>query len=466
MFERLVDDAMGLSDAELDAAIRANELERRRVEAAGAALVAVSASRGAFRMDGQRSINSYLKATCNVSGGAASQRRRLSEVCDAVPALGDALVAGRIGVDQVVEIARIHANPRTREFFQRVAPIYLEFAEHDSHRVLHGRIDDFLQAADHDGAFAAIVCDIEERVAHVNVVGGTLDVKVRGGDPLVADEFVAIFELFVQEEFAADVAARRAEHGDRADEFPLPRTDRQRRYDAMIAMARHARNNLAEGKPAGAAEVVTNLVADVATWWDALDQAGVIATRDGRVVELDDDTIDEVIDTAVDDPEGWVDRTCHTADGTPVPSILLLKAALTGLVRRVVVDADGVVVDRGRAARLFDGEARAAAMLLFRECSHPGCSVRVRWCEVDHVEEWWTGGRTNQTNADVRCRAHNRDKHRQRWRSRKDEHGRRFTIRSDGTIMLPVGARPPDLTDDELAHHIRQRLHTHLANAS
>ncbi|WP_243839128.1 HNH endonuclease signature motif containing protein [Ilumatobacter fluminis] len=144
----------------------------------------------------------------------------------------------------------------------------------------------------------------------------------------------------------------------------------------------------------------------------------------------------------------------------------MLQASLTGLVRRVVVDSAGVVIDRGRAARLFEGEARAAARLLYRECSHPGCSVKVQACDVDHVIEWWAGGRTNQNNADIRCNTHNRDKHRERWSSRRDEHGRQFTIRPDGSIMLPVGARPPDLTQDELAHIIRLRLYNQLDRAS
>ena len=207
---------------------------------------------------------------------------------------------------------------------------------------------------------------------------------------------------------------------------------------------------------------MTNIVADLDTWGEALEHAGVIATGDGQVVELDDGTIDQVIDIAAADPEAWLDRQCHTADGTPLHPITVLKASLTGLVRRVVVDSRGVVVDRGRAARLFEGEARAAAKLLFRECSHPGCSVMVRACDVDHVVEWWAGGRTNQNNADVRCRAHNRGKHRERWRSRRDEHGRQFMIRADGSIMLPVGARPPDLSQDELAHIVRLRCHEQL----
>jgi hypothetical protein len=131
---------------------------------------------------------------------------------------------------------------------------------------------------------------------------------------------------------------------------------------------------------------------------------------------------------------------------------------MTGHVRRVIVDAEGVVIDRGRTARLFEGEARAAAKLLFTECSHPGCAVKVRAAEVDHVDEWHTGVRTDQHNADIRCRSHNRAKHRERRSTRRGEHGRPFTIRADGSVMLPVGARPPRLSTDDLAREIERHL--------
>ena len=143
----------------------------------------------------------------------------------------------------------------------------------------------------------------------------------------------------------------------------------------------------------------------------------------------------------------------------------VLRAALAGHVRRVVVDPDGVVIDLGRRQRLFTGAARRAAELLVRRCEHPGCELPARWSQVDHNLEWAEGGRTDQRNRNIECSHHNRSKHRERTRTRRDARGRAYTIRADGTIMLPVGERPPDLSIDELAEIARARLERDLAQA-
>ncbi len=93
-----------------------------------------------------------------------------------------------------------------------------------------------------------------------------------------------------------------------------------------------------------------------------------------------------------------------------------------------------------------------------RRCEHPGCDLPARWSQVDHNLEWGTGGRTDQRNRNIECGPHNREKHRRRWRTRRDARGRAYTLRSDGTIMLPVGERPPDLSFDELGELARARL--------
>ena len=87
-------------------------------------------------------------------------------------------------------------------------------------------------------------------------------------------------------------------------------------------------------------------------------------------------------------------------------------------------------------------------MLLVRSCQHPGCRMPARFSQVDHVDEWVAhGGRTDQSNAAIECSAHNIDKHRHRWRTRKAANGRTYTVREDGTIMLPVGARTPEFAE-------------------
>ena len=87
--------------------------------------------------------------------------------------------------------------------------------------------------------------------------------------------------------------------------------------------------------------------------------------------------------------------------------------------------------------------------MLVRHCEHPGCDLPADWCQVDHAAEWTHGGVTDQANASVRCGGHNRHKHRTKLISKRGADGRTYTIRADGTIMLPVGARTPVFPDDD-----------------
>jgi hypothetical protein len=108
------------------------------------------------------------------------------------------------------------------------------------------------------------------------------------------------------------------------------------------------------------------------------------------------------------------------------------------------------VVDHGTKQRLFTGPARTAAMLLATTCTHPGCRIPARFCEVDHIDEWANGGTTDQHNANIACGTHNRHKHQQRWTTRRGTRGQIYTLKPDGTIILPAGERPPDLDNYEL----------------
>ena len=467
MFSDLVDAAMGVSDAAIDEQIRELELAGRRLEAQRAALVGVSEQRGAFRVDGQRTLRSYLRASCNASDVEVTRARKVAAACAAVPALGEELWAGHIGVSQVLEIARIQSNPRTRPFFERVAPIFLAIAEHDSASDLRDEIDSFINLADQDGAFAEMYCHVEQRTAGVHVVDGTLDMRVTGGDALVAAEVVATFEWFVEQEFERDAAERVAVYGDAALQYPLARTDRQRRFDAIVAMARAAREHGDGTKPA---PVVVNVVADPQTTHDVLANHGLVVTADestdsdatsGQCEVVDLSGAEELLAEAVDDPARWIDRRCETTSGVAIHPELLLRALLTGYVRRVVVDGQGVVVDWGRKRRLFTGPAREAAKLLVRRCTHPGCEVHARAATVDHIDEWVRDfGRTDQRNADVPCDVHNRYKSQNGWRTRRDDHGRTWRIRPDDTIVLPVGARPPSFALDSMTRGLTSAGYT------
>lgn len=467
MFVDLLETLVGATDDELDERLRENELRLRALMAERAAVLAVVEHRGSFAADGHRSMAAYLRATCNTSGATTLRDRRLASLLAEHPTVGDALAAGHLSVDHALALTTIHRNPRISPLLAVVLDVFLELAEHSSFREFESQVDQFVQATDQDGAFADLAAAVDGRTASVVEVGGTLDMTVRGGDPLQATQVVAVFDRFVDAEYRRDLDARRAEWGDDADAHPLPRTPSQRRFDALIAIFAAA-----AGSPEGGAlpEPTVHIVVDERSAHEALTHAG-ITLPGGNVIELDDDggaadpdaLLADLADELLADPAAFLRRRCHTEQGSPVHPSIVLRALLTGHVRRVVLDSQGVVVDYGTRQRLFTGLARAAALAIARTCDHPGCDLPARWSQIDHNVEWSDGGRTDQRNANIECGHHNRFKHRRRWRTRRDPSGRTYTVRDDGTIVLPVGERPPDLTVDELTEIIRSRLRADLA---
>ena len=268
-----------------------------------------------------------------------------------------------------------------------------------------------------------------------------------------------MFESFVEGEYQADVVARRELYGDDADQYPLARTPAQRRFDALKAVFAAA-----AASPEGRAlpDPTTHIVIDHRSLHETFTHAG-ITLPNGNIADIEqacDDpaTLATLADELLTDPEAFRSRRCETSTGATIHPMIVLRAVLTGHIRRVVVDSDGVVIDYGSKQRLFTGHAWSAAMLLARTCTHPGCRLPARPCEVDHITEWNDGGRTDQRNGNIKCGGHNRFKHRHRWKTRRDRHGRIYSIRADGTIVLPVGERAPDLSADELAEITRSRL--------
>ena len=293
-------------------------------------------------------------------------------------------------------------------------------------------------------------------------MAGHLHLTASGGDPLTAAQTIAIFEAFTQAELQADLETRKAEHGNNAEHHPLPRTQSQRNYDALIRIfAAAAGSPDAESLP----DPTVNIIIDDQTLHDTLTHAG-LTLPNGNHIDIDEEgnlahpdaILTDLTTKLAEDPESLTTRLCNLATGAPIHPTVALQALLTGHIRRVVVDSRNVVTEMGTRSRVFTGAARDAALLLSPFCTHPGCAIRARHSQVDHMLEWADGGHTSQWNAQARCGQHNRFKHRERWRSRRDEHGRTYDLRPDNTIVLPVGERPPDVSIDEQNERIRKRL--------
>ncbi len=450
MFAAVIDELVGLCDAELTARIEANELERRRLDAEMSAALAVAKARNLHGVSAHRSMAAFCRAKLNWSTTEAARRLGLAKAVNEVPGLGDAWSAGRFGFPQAIKLSMTNANRRVTDQLPDFAPRLLEHAEKMPYSDFAEVVDHFVERADQDGSHDDRDQAIEGRRARVVDVGGTLDVRASGGDGLLTAELIDIHKRFTDLEYRNDVDARREEHGDLADGLALARTDAQRRFDALVNVFRTATTAADAGITGLAAATVVNIVADSATWGRLLVAAGLAANNDldGNLIDpftgLPVDHLDSLLAKLVDPAQ-----ICETSNGVALHPHDALRAALSGHIRRVVVDSDRVVIDMGRKQRLFTGNARRAAKLLITHCEHVGCELPADWCDVDHVDEWDRDkGATNQNNAAVLCRFHNNDKHRNRWRTKRANNGSSYTIAPDGTVLMPVGARPPNFTDE------------------
>ncbi len=427
MFTDVVDRVSALDDDALTERLRQIELEERQLAAEKALVVAEAERRQVHLADGHRSTKGWLIANTNCSPARATRSRRLAKLVDSVPDAGNALHAGRIGIDQADELARARANPRCGERLSDSADILLDHAEHlsfDDFRVCARRWESL---ADLDGAHRDRAVNVDHRRAIVTDLNKAVFVQATGGSALEAEELVKIFDHFVEREFAADAAERTGLHGPDAPTSLLPRTDAQRRFDAMKALFRAAIADPDAGKPAG---IVLNIIADPWTFETALAGHGL--------AEAPDDLVEPHI----------TERHCETACGLPVLPDDIAHAALTGHVRRVLVESAGVITKAGRLRRLYTGPIRDLAKLMGRRCNHPGCTVPADLADVDHLDEWdRDDGDTDLANSGIRCSTHNRFKHRAGLRVRRDRQGRLFTFRADGTPMHPVGRTPPSDLD-------------------
>lgn len=434
MYSGLVDELIGLDDDALTERFRALELVRRAADAEMAAIVREGERRSIQVVDGHRTIKQWVRAQTNCPAGEAAGLRRLATTLDDLPAVGDALLAGHIGTAQANELARVRSNPRCGAQLGSVVSILLEHAEHLPYEDFRTVTRRWETLADLDGAQDDHDASHERRTASVTELNGSLDLRASGGSGMTTAEMIGIFRRFVQAEFDKDVAARTKLFGPDAPVSSLPRTDAQRRFDAMAEIFRSAVAAPADGlRP----EPVVNLVVGVAT----LER--LLARRAGGLVPDDLDASDLQVERM------------ETTTGIPVSPDDVIAATLTGAVRRVVIDSADVVVNAGRKRRLFTGVAREMALLLWPHCAHAGCTVPSSQCDIDHLDEWKAdGGATDQANGRPRCSTHNPWKSEHRLRPKRDEAGRIVDVRADGTPMVPVGRRvvlPDDVAPDDVS---------------
>jgi hypothetical protein len=412
----VVDDFMFLSGQARDAAFMSTEREIRRLQALQAGRIRHTETTCGFVDDAFHSITSWLQAVTNVARGSASFRVGVARLLEDMPLLASAGDEGRIGDDQLRLLVRLHTNDRCRP----------HMAESDALLTGHAAsltLRDFRQVcqrweswADPDGT------QRDHELSHANrsikiAQTGTEFMLTAQGSAVTGEELEQIIQAHEQAEYEIDIAQRADRYGDQANQYPLARTARQRRFDAFVAVML---KGAATDQPGHVAATV-NLVSTP----DQLDR--MIRTY------LGGDTITNSSSERL--------RMCETVNGTPVSDRELLIAALTGQIRRVITDSAGRVIDLGRRQRLFTGAAREAVKLFGDRCCWPGCEHNLGDMHLDHLEAFAANGTTDPNNGAVMCPAHNQAKEHHKIRVKRDAKseaaGGWHHYRRDGTEITP-----------------------------
>lgn len=94
-------------------------------------------------------------------------------------------------------------------------------------------------------------------------------------------------------------------------------------------------------------------------------------------------------------------------DGTPLAMSQLARVLCDSEVGRIVMSAGGVPLDLGRTERLYTGQQRRAVIVRDRQCAWNGCEVPAAYCEVHHIR-WWDRDRgpTSIENGILLCSHH------------------------------------------------------------
>jgi hypothetical protein len=129
------------------------------------------------------------------------------------------------------------------------------------------------------------------------------------------------------------------------------------------------------------------------------------------------------------------------------------RLARTSTLVRLVMDADGQVLDMGRTVRLATKPQRKAVFARYATCWVDGCPLPATMCQIDHADDWSHGGLTDLKLLGPACQHHNRDRYRhphryQRRREGKDRWaftytGPRYRPRRKANTTPPATGDPP-----------------------
>lgn len=445
----------GLDDAY--ALVRRLDRVNRRVRALQVKVLHEIEQAGLFHADGHASAKVMVRCAANLSSADAHRLESVQRALAALPVVEAAFAQGSIGIGQAERIARTFANRRVRNQLIAIDDHLAVLAARLPYLEFDQKLANWERTEDEDGAGDRAARAHRNRKAQLTGgLDGAWDFLASFGSVQGA-EIAEIFGHFVEAQRLADWAEARSRVGEGATADDLLRTEPQRRADAFHAAMRAAASAVANAP--GGSIIVTNIVMDLTTFERQLRRvAGTDVEPDIRgnadlaadaaaLKPLDlggepqPDLAPEHEPVPPPGDDGRVGFRCGTLDGHPLDPAEVTAEALLGHVRRVVVGADGIVVDMGRRTRLFTGPRQLAVKIPQITCCWPGCSAPVSWCQADHLEAF-NGSRQGSTcpgNGGPLCGKHNRFKQ-HGFTVHRDQRGRWHHHRPDGTEIPQPGA--------------------------
>ncbi len=100
-----------------------------------------------------------------------------------------------------------------------------------------------------------------------------------------------------------------------------------------------------------------------------------------------------------------------TSAGTPLSPGETRAALCNAGIYPLVLNSKSLPLDLGRTQRFFSKAQGRAIRAAYRGCSYPGCSMPAEQCEIDHLDPWEKGGRTDIKSADLNCLIHHPARH-------------------------------------------------------
>jgi hypothetical protein len=107
---------------------------------------------------------------------------------------------------------------------------------------------------------------------------------------------------------------------------------------------------------------------------------------------------------------------CELEGFGPIPRITAERIVCDCAIGRLVVSAEGEILDLGRRTRTISRRLRRAIRLRDQHCQFPGCRAPAAWCDVHHLVHWLLGGETNLENCALLCRRHHVAVHEGGWK--------------------------------------------------